>query len=134
VGLAGAVQEYAAGYTQRSGITVTLDASPVLERLPVATELALFRVVQESLSNIHRHSGSPTAAIRLMRDAAEVILEVADQGRGMRLRGDGTVANAGVGLAGLRERVRQLGGRFEIKSSGRGTTVRASVPAAAGGA
>jgi len=134
VGLTGAVQEYADGFAQRSGITVTLDSSPALGRLPAATERALFRVVQESLGNVHRHSGSPTATVRIAREAAEVILEVADQGRGLGLRGDGTVANAGVGLAGMRERVRQLGGRFEIASSGRGTTVRAIVPGEAGAA
>ncbi len=128
VGLVGAVQEYAAGFTQRSGIKVTLDASPALGRLPGETERALFRVVQESLGNVHRHSGSPTATIRMTREAAEVILEVTDQGNGLHLRGDGSVANAGVGLAGMRERLRQLGGRFEIESNGRGATVRAIVP------
>lgn len=128
VGLAGAVQEYADGFTQRSGVKVTLDASPELGRLPAETERALFRVVQENLGNVHRHSGSPTATIRIAREAGEVILEVADRGRGLRMRRDGTVTNAGVGLAGMRERVRQLGGRFEIESSGRGTTVRVIVP------
>ena len=132
VGLVGAVQEFATGFTQRSGIKVTLDAHPALGRLPAETERALFRVVQECLGNVHRHSGSPTARIRIARQAAEVILEVSDQGRGLSMRGDGTVPNAGVGLAGMRERVRQLGGRFEIESSGRGTTVRAIVPAEAG--
>jgi PAS domain S-box-containing protein len=134
VGLVGAVQEYAAGFTQRSGIKVTLDASPALGRLPAETERALFRVVQESLGNVHRHSGSPTATIRIAREAAEVLLEVTDQGHGLHVRGDGTVAKAGVGLAGMRERVRQLGGRFEIESSGRGTIVRAIVPGEAGAA
>jgi PAS domain S-box-containing protein len=128
MGLVGAVQEYAAGFTQRSGIKVTLDASPALGRFPSETERALFRVVQESLGNVHRHSGSPTAAIRIAREDGAVILEVIDQGCGLRIRGDGTVAKAGVGLGGMRERVRQLGGRFEIESSGRGTTVRAIVP------
>jgi PAS domain S-box-containing protein len=128
VGLAGAVQEYVAGFTQRSGIKVTLDASPALRRLPAETERALFRVVQESLGNVHRHSGSPTATIRIAREAGTVILEVTDQGCGLRVRDDGTVAKAGVGLAGMRERLRQLGGWFEIESSGRGTTVRAIVP------
>ena len=127
VGLAGAVQEYAAGFTERSGIKVTLDASPALGRLPAETERALFRMVQESLGNVHRHSGSPTATIRIAREAAAVTLEVTDKGCGLRVRGDGTVAKAGVGLAGMRERVRQLGGQFEIESSGRGTTVRAIV-------
>jgi PAS domain S-box-containing protein len=132
LGLAGAVQEYAAGFTQRSGIKVTLDASPALGRLPGETERALFRVVQESLGNVHRHSGSPTATIRIARENGDVILEVTDQGCGLRVRGDGTVAKAGVGLAGMRERVRQLGGRFEIESSGRGTTVRAIAPGESG--
>jgi PAS domain S-box-containing protein len=132
LGLADAVQEYAAGFTQRSGIQVTLDISPALRRLPAETEWALFRVVQESLGNVHRHSGSPTATIRIAREAAEVILEVTDQGQGLHLRGDGTVVKAGVGLAGMRERVRQLGGRFEVESSSRGTTVRAIVPAEVG--
>lgn len=128
MGLAGAVQEYAAGFMQRSGIKVTLDASPALGRLTAETERALFRVVQESLGNVQRHSGSSTATIRIAREAAGVILEICDQGCGLRIRGDGTVANAGVGLAGMRERVRQLGGRFEIESSGQGATVRAIVP------
>ena len=134
VGLAGAVQEYAAGFTQRSGITVTLDAGPALGRLPAETERALFRVMQESLGNVHRHSGSPTATIRITREDGAVILEVTDQGHGLHLRSDGTVAKAGVGLAGMRERMRQLGGRFEIESNGRGTTVRAIVPGEAGAA
>jgi PAS domain S-box-containing protein len=132
LGLAGAVREYAAGFTQRSGIKVTLDTSPSLGRLPAETERALFRVVQESLGNVHRHSGSPTATIRIARDNGHVTLEVTDQGCGLRVRDDGTVAKAGVGLAGMRERVRQLGGRFEIESSGRGTTVRAIAPGEAG--
>jgi len=134
LGLVGAVQEYAAGFTQRSGIKVTLDTSPALGRLPAETERALFRVVQESLGNVHRHSGSPTATIRIARENGSVILEVTDQGCGLRLRGDGTVAKAGVGLAGMRGRVRQLGGRFEVESSGqgKGTTVRAIAPVEAG--
>ena len=132
LGLAGAVHEYADGFTQRSGIKVTTDAGPALERLPAETERALFRMVQESLANVHRHSGSATAAIRIAREGANVTLEVADQGHGLHIRDDGTVAQVGVGLAGMRERVRQLGGRFEVESSSRGTTVRAIVPVEAG--
>jgi PAS domain S-box-containing protein len=134
VGLVGAVQEYADGFTQRSGIRVTLAASPALGRLPAETERALFRVVQENLGNVHRHSGSPTATIRISRENGDVILEVSDRGRGLHIRDDGTVAHSGVGLAGMRERVRQLGGRFEIESSGQGTTVRVIVPVEAGAA
>jgi len=127
VGLVGALQEYAEGFTERSGIQVTLDASPALGRLPADTERALFRVVQESLGNVHRHSGSTTAAVRIAREGGKVILEVTDRGHGLDLRSDGTVAKVGVGVAGMRERVRQLGGSFAIESSGRGTTVRAIV-------
>lgn len=136
MGLAGAVREYADGFTQRSGIRVTLDASPAVGRLPVETERALFRVVQEGLGNVHRHSGSLTATIRITQEAPGIVLEVKDQGhglpRGMIIRGDGTVSKAGVGIAGMRERLSQLGGRFEIESSGRGTTLRAIVPCGAG--
>jgi len=132
LGLAGAVQEYAAGFAERSGIKVTLEASPAVGRLPADMERALFRVTQESLGNVYRHSGSRTATIRITREAAEIILEVSDQGCGLQVRGDGTVAKAGVGLAGMRERVHLLGGRFEIESGGRGTTVRAIVSAEAG--
>jgi PAS domain S-box-containing protein len=132
VGLAGAVHEYADGFAQRSGIKVTLDASPAVGRLPANSERALFRVVQESLGNVYRHSGSATAAIRIAREGAKVILEITDQGHGLHIRGNGTGAKVGVGLAGMRERMRQLDGRFEIDSSGRGTTVRVIVPAEAG--
>ena len=132
VGLTGATQEYADGFAQRSGIKVSLEASPALGRLPADTERALFRVVQESLGNVHRHSGSATAAIRIAREGTEVIVEVTDRGQGLRLRGDGAAAKVGVGLTGMRERMRQLGGRFQIETSGRGTTVRATVPGQAG--
>jgi PAS domain S-box-containing protein len=136
VGLAGAVREYADGFMQRSGIKVTLDASPALGRLPAETERALFRVVQEGLGNVHRHSGSQTAAIRIGREAPGVVLEIKDAGHGlprtMLIRGDGSVSKSGVGIAGMRERLCQLGGRFEIESSGRGTTLRAIVPGKAG--
>jgi PAS domain S-box-containing protein len=128
VGLAGAVREYADGFTRRSGIQVTMNSDSALGRLPSDTERALFRVVQESLANVYRHSGSPTAAIRIARADATVVLEIVDRGRGLNVRSDGTVAKVGVGLAGMRERVRQLGGLFEIQSSGRGTTVRVVVP------
>jgi PAS domain S-box-containing protein len=128
MGLAGAVRELAAGFTQRSGIQVKVDVSPTVGRLPAETEQALFRVVQESLGNVHRHSGSPTATIRVAREAAAIILEVADQGHGLSMCVDGVAPSLGVGIAGMSERLRQLGGRFEIKSSPHGTTVRAIVP------
>jgi len=128
VGLVGAVQEYVNGFTERCGIKVTLDAGPNLGRLSADLERALFRVVQESLGNVHRHSGSMTARIMVVRKGTTIILEIGDQGHGLKIRSDGSAAKVGVGLTGMRERVRLLGGRLEIESSGRGTTVRAIVP------
>jgi PAS domain S-box-containing protein len=125
LGLAGAVRDYAAGFGQRSGLSVSADVTGYAGRLPPTIELALFRVVQESLANAHRHSGGDHAAIRLERDAEEVRLEIQDNGRGLT-KG----VRPGVGLAGMRERLRQLGGRLEIESDAEGTTVLASVPVA----
>jgi PAS domain S-box-containing protein len=123
LGLAGAARDYAAGFAQRSGLRVSVDTGGFAGRLPPAMELALFRVIQESLGNVHRHSGSDCALIRLERDAEEVRMEIQDNGRGMT---EG--ARAGVGLSGMRERLRQLGGRLEIESDAEGTTVLASLP------
>jgi PAS domain S-box-containing protein len=132
VGLAGAVQDYARGFMQRSGLQVTLDLCPALGRLTPHIERALFRVVQECLGNVHRHSGSPTAQVRIRRAGSGVVLEITDQGRGfapeVRISDDGAVSKVGVGITGMRERLRQLGGQLEIESSQQGTTVRATVP------
>ncbi len=132
-GLAGALRWYAAGFTQRSGIRVDLEMSPDLDRLPDEVEIALFRIVQESFANIHRHSNSPTAKVRIAVDSKEVMLEIADHGSGMSPTSsatslDRTTAKIGVGIAGMRERIRQLQGRLEISSNEQGTTVRAVVP------
>ena len=82
-GLASGVSEYAGGFMQRSGIKVTLGISPVLGRLPAETERALFRVVQEDLGNVHRHSGGRTATIRIGRQSLGAVLEVKDEGHGL---------------------------------------------------
>jgi signal transduction histidine kinase len=131
-GLLSALRWYAAGFAKRSGIKVDLDLPESFERLPLDTETALFRIVQESLINIHRHAGSETARIRLQWDAATLLLEIDDQGHGIPddslkeiMSGGGVV---GVGIAGMSERIRQLGGRLEITSSDRGTTVRVRLP------
>jgi two-component system NarL family sensor kinase len=130
-GLLPALRWYAAGFAERSGITVDLELPETFDRLPLDTETALFRVVQESLINIHRHAGSQTARIRLQCDAETLELEIADRGHGIprasleRIRSGGGV---GVGIAGMSERTKQLGGRLEIASSDRGTTVRARLP------
>jgi PAS domain S-box-containing protein len=132
VGLASALRWFAGGFAQRSGIRVDLEVPAELERLPTEVETALFRIVQEALTNIHRHSGSPTAKIRLIRNSTGILLEVADQGRGV-FAGDlqkfpkgKTVL--GVGIAGMRERVTQLGGHLEMISGNKGTTVKVTVP------
>jgi len=131
VGLPSALKEYVAGFVERSKIQVTLDLPSDLEWLPKDSELCLFRVVQECLTNILRHSGSTVALVRLSQTAEQVELEVADQGGGMSLdtqekfsAGNGS----GVGLRGMRERIRQLGGVLEIQSQGVGTSVRAVLP------
>lgn len=133
LGLAGAVRDYADGFAQRSGLRVDLEVSPSLERLPREKELAIFRVLQESLANVHRHSGSKTVSIRLTQLRGEIRLEVQDAGRGLELKtdpasGEKAPSKLGVGVAGMRERLRQLGGRLEFESGHPGTTVRATLP------
>ncbi len=133
VGLGGAVREYAEGFAKRSGVQVTLRLPAETTRLVNDDETALFRVVQESLGNIHRHAGSPVATIQFVELPEEVRLEVSDAGSGIppeKLRHfhQGTLTGLGVGIAGMRERLRQLGGRLEVESTPRGTTVRAILP------
>ena len=132
MGLYTAISWYLDGFAKRSGIRTMLEIPPDIGRLPREVELAVFRVLQESVTNVHRHSGSPTAQVRLRVKKSEVHLEVKDQGRGIPDRvlesiwkGLGTL---GVGLRGMSERLQQLGGKLEITSSGKGTTVRAIVP------
>lgn len=129
VGIVAALRWYADGFSERSAIAVEVDVPEDLGRLPQEVETTLFRVVQECLTNVHRHSGSPTATIRLALEGDALILEVGDQGRGFPQgleRSDGPVA-LGVGIAGMRERVRQLGGEFEIASGEKGTTLRVTL-------
>jgi signal transduction histidine kinase len=136
LGLASALRAYSDGYSERTGIQLELDFPPQMPRLPEAIEIALFRIVQEGLTNIHRHSGSQTAILRLKHEPAQVQLELADRGRGLSpgtLDWDMTSASRiGVGIAGMRERARQLGGRLTIASSETGTTLRVVLPASAG--
>jgi signal transduction histidine kinase len=133
-GLASALRWYVSGFTQRSGIRVELDVPDDLQRLAAETEGTLFRIVQESLINIHRHAGSATAAVRICTTSESLMLEVQDDGRGMPPVVLKRLANShgalGVGIAGMRERVSQLDGELQIESSDRGTTIRAIVPLA----
>ncbi len=130
--MAAAIEEYASGFSRRSGIDVELDLSSEVGRLPQESETALFRIVQEALGNIQKHSGSSKSKIRLVRDTAHNVLEVTDAGRGMPAGNlkKKLVAQSplGVGLLGMRERMRQLGGRIEISSGSWGTTVKAMLP------
>jgi signal transduction histidine kinase len=131
MGLKTAIQWYIEGFAKRSGIDVQVDISPALRRLPGELELTAFRVLQESLANAHRHSGSPTARIRVSLDNGFLHLEIKDFGKGMppnvlESSGD-ALSTMGVGLRGMNERVRQLGGTLSFTSD-HGTTVRASLP------
>jgi two-component system, NarL family, sensor kinase len=132
LGLTRAIHDYAEGFARRSGIQVELDVAELPVRLPPDTELALFRVLQESLGNLHRHSGSATAAIRLAQDAETVVIEVRDTGCGLGLTGLAAATSGsacfGVGIAGMRERLRLLGGRLEIEAALPGVRVRATLP------
>jgi signal transduction histidine kinase len=131
-GFASAARWYVEGYGQRSGLNVTLDAPTDLSRLPDAIEVALFRVLQEALTNVHRHSGASAAEILVRQDAEQVVLEVKDNGHGIPqelLRHfHATGAGTGVGIAGIRERVRELGGKLTLESNSSGTLVQVAVP------
>ena len=129
IGLASAIRWYVDGFTQRSGIKVDLDISTNFGRLSNDLEITIFRVVQECLTNIHRHSGSPTATIRLSRIPDGVRVDIIDFGSGIspeKLQ-DGNLAR-GVGFMGIEERLRQFGGTIEISSSVSGTCVTALLP------
>ena len=128
VGLSSGLRWFLEGFEERSKIKVDLDIPSDFERLPLELETAIFRIVQECLTNIHRHSGSPVATVRVARDENEVRVEVRDQGKGMPSGVDGPHRKLGVGIQGMRERITQLGGHFEIRSGKKGTTVVASVP------
>ena len=131
-GLASAVVWYVEGFAQRSGIEANFEVPPDLGRLPEAIETALFRILQESLTNVHRHSGSKRVEVKLARERERVSLTVQDFGRGMppgsvnMLEQNGR--NMGVGLAGMRERVNDLEGQLEIRSGPGGTVVLVWVP------
>lgn len=129
IGLESAVVWYAEGFAKRSGITVKVDISASIGRLETEVETALFRVVQECLTNVHRHSGSPTATVRLSRDNGQLKLEICDEGKGMPPAA--ASGASGVGLQGIRERVLQLRGRVEVVSDTlKGTTVVVIIPGA----
>jgi PAS domain S-box-containing protein len=130
-GLEDAIRDYVKGFTKRSGIQVELEVSPRVGRMAGDVELALFRVVQEALTNIQRHSGSQRAKIRIHRDQ-DLTLEISDHGRGAfvsRPRGkEEPRFEIGVGIPSMQERVKLIGGRLGIDSTSHGTTVRVTIP------
>jgi signal transduction histidine kinase len=129
IGLGSALAAYADGFAKRSGISVTFDVARNLGRLDSDIETALFRVVQECLLNVHRHSNSATASVSLHRDNGKIRLKICDAGVGMASPKDSEGVGLGVGLLGIRERIRQLDGKLEILSEkGKGTEVIALVP------
>ena len=132
-GIASAARWFVEGFARRSGIQVDCDIPEKMERPPRDCELVLFRVLQESLTNVHRHSGASAARVCLKRDTGQFELEVGDNGKGIpeeRLRRfNSSIGNSGVGISGMRERVRELGGRLEIRSVKNGTTISVALPA-----
>jgi two-component system NarL family sensor kinase len=133
VGLSPALHLYVDGSAERSKIKMDLEIPGDFGRLSRESETAIFRVVQECLTNIHRHSGSPVATIRISRSDSHVLVEVCDKGQGISQEKRSemmSTGKAGVGIGGMRERVRQLDGTLEIRSegSGKGTIVIARLP------
>ena len=131
VGLESAIRGFIEGFAKRSKIDVNLVVAPGFERLSPDQEIAIFRVVQECLTNVHRHSGSRKAEVRLARRHGCIHLEVSDEGKGIPLDKQldlNSPATLGVGFRGMRERIRQLGGTLQVHSKGHGTTVEATLP------
>ncbi len=131
-GFISAAHWYVEGFGKRSGIRASLEIPEGFERLPSEIETALFRILQESLTNVHRHSASRSVEVRLTRDSSFVTLSIQDHGKGIpadtldRFKKTGT--NVGVGLAGMRERIKELGGTFHLESGPKGTLLKAIVP------
>jgi signal transduction histidine kinase len=131
IGLEAALRWYAEGLEQRAGLKVQLQISDKFERLSREMEITVFRVVQECLTNVHRHSGSKSALVRLGREQGALRLEVRDAGRGIAPNRLDTLraVGAGIGLRGVKERVRQFAGEVRIDSEvGTGTAVFVSLP------
>lgn len=134
-GLISALRWFVGGFIKRSGIAVEIVFAGNEDRLPIEMESAMFRIVQESFNNIHRHSGSKNAFIRFRRDENEAVLEIRDEGDGIIKDSEhdadiliGDIETLGVGIVGMRERLRQFGGELFIKSGPHGTIVTARIP------
>ena len=125
MGLRSALQWYVEGFTERSAIAVELKLAADLGRLSRETETAIFRIVQECLTNVRRHSGSRTASIHIFRENVSVLIRIADIGRGM----ENGKLRSGVGIQSMTERARKLGGHLEIQSGKQGTIITAVLAA-----
>jgi len=131
MGLPSALTWYVEGFSKRSEIVTCVEIAPDFGRLPAECEIAIFRIVQEALTNVHRHSGSKRATVRLTAEPANVRVEILDEGKGIPIEKRRNFAGGGamgVGLRGMRERVAQLGGVMDLRSSDAGTTVSATFP------
>ena len=126
-GLSSAIRWYVDGFSHRSKIEVDLQLDSDLGRLPAEVEITMFWVVQECLTNVYRHSGSDFCSILVQRDAQRLCMQIRDIGHGMRMRADGEIST-GVGLRGMQERLRRLGGTLQIQATENGTTVLIEVP------
>jgi signal transduction histidine kinase len=138
LGLEGALPWYTGGFSNRSGISVCLEIQPDLGRFSEEVELTIFRIVQETLTNVYKHSGSSTAHISLLRERDELTLRICDYGRGFPSEiiasSGNSRATVGVGIAGMRERVRQMKGKLEFASGVSGTCITVVLPIAAASA
>jgi len=129
-GLPAALSWYIRGLSERSGLDIAFSISEEFGRLPRDLELVVFRLVQECLTNIHRHSGSKTATIQVNRDSDRILVEVRDQGKGIPRDKLAQIEQgiSGVGIRGMRERLRQFHGEMILDSEGTGTTVIVTIP------
>lgn len=129
-GVKAALNWYVQGVMERSGIVIQLNVSEDFGRLPAEMELAIFRVVQECLTNIHRHAESKSARIRITREKGSVLIDVRDEGKGISPQRLAEIQThgSGVGIGGIRERLRRFGGEMKIESNGSGTVVSATIP------
>ena len=134
IGLLPAIKVFAEGFGERSGVTVNVELSPDIGRLPPGVEISIFRIVQECLTNVYRHSESKTACVKIVSSQdKQLTVQVSDDGKGISFAKQTSLSagtNHGVGLSGMRERVRELGGTLEIQSSEKGTVVTAALPVA----
>ena len=130
VGLQSALNDYVKGFSERSGIGVSLDLPATIDRLDRDCELSLFRIIQECLTSIHRHWGSKTASIHIVRDDGALVLKVRDEGRGMPPERLSEIQSrgSGVGIRGMRERVLQFSGSMFIESDDSGTRIHVVIP------